>query len=415
MMQLPNLSDFKRLSTCQNGSVYIHLKERQFYEDIYDRHTVDDGRRSQASFEKVYDDFFKKFPDEDPKRHGVVLHMNMFYMAFAGNDLLDRYDKRDEYIRDWMAKDEAKDMQIANARLSVEPVCQHCGKMSLRIIDKSLMHRGGKYEHDDPEEVLFMLKCTHCEKDSAYWEDGTEWERRHAYCPMCKAVMDDKSITRGKVITTTYTCPVCGHSYKDKLDFKPEKEVIDPDLEKDKDFYCLRSEKIRNEFRDMRYRMEEMARLGKEFKEKEHSKHIYDAVKEMKKPKIAELTLLLAPILEKADYIEFNLDKPEMGKDVFIGLSCLDGKSDRDDYDSRKTLKKLVDEALLDTNWRLTSDSISYRLGYLNGKLRAYEREEDLKNLVERSVKLQKKQKPDKAAPKATRTLKTQDGKNIIL
>src|SRR5215216_1546204 len=97
--------------------MYIHLKERQFYEDIYDRHTVEEGRRNQASFEKVYDDFFKKFPDVDSKHHGVILHMNIFYMAFTGNNLLDRYDKREEYIHDWMAKDEAKDQRIASARL----------------------------------------------------------------------------------------------------------------------------------------------------------------------------------------------------------------------------------------------------------------------------------------------------------
>lgn len=381
-----------------------YLKERQFYEDIYDRHTVEDGRHSQVSFEKVYDEFVKKNPPEDPKNPGFVLHMNIFYMAYVGNDLLDRYDKRDKHICEWMAKDEAKDAQIANARLSTEPICQHCSKTGLRIIDKSLMHRGEKYEYGGPEEVLFMLKCTHCEKSSAYWEDGAEWERHHTYCSKCKSVMDEKSTTRGKVITTTYTCPSCGYSYKDKLDFKLEKEVIDPDLEKDKDFYCLRSEKIRNEFRDMRYRMEEMARLGKEFKEKEDNKHIYDAVKEMKKPKIAELTPLLSPVLEKA-----------VGKDVFIGFSCLDSKSDRKDYDSRKTLRKLVDEALVDTNWGLMSDGISYRLGYLNGRLRAYEREEDLKELVIKSRKLKQKQPNDKVTEKNSRTVKGKNGEDIIL
>lgn len=104
------------------------------------------------------------------------------------------------------------------------------------------------------------------------------------------------------------------------------------------------------------------------------------------------LTPLLAPVLEKAGYIEFSLDKPEMGKDVFIGFSYLDSKSDREDYDSRKTLRKLVNEVLVDTNWRLMSDGISYRLGYLNGRIRAYEREEDLKELVMKSGKLKPKQ-----------------------
>lgn len=84
--------------------------------------------------------------------------------------------------------------------------------------------------------------------------------------------------------------------------------------------------------------------------------------------------------------------------------------------DSRKTLKKLVDEALEETKWRLMSDGISYRLGYLNGRLRAYEREEDIKNLVMKSKKLKSKQTSSDATKNTrNRTLKTPDGKEVIL
>jgi len=136
-----------------------------------------------------------------------------------------------------------------------------------------------------------------------------------------------------------------------------------------------------------------MAELGKKWKEKEENKHIYDAMKEMKKPKIAELTSLLQQVLEKAGYIEFSLDKPEIGKDVFVGFNCLDTKSDRNDYDSQKTLWNIINNTLETTNWRLMSEGIHYRLGYLNGRLRAYEREEDLKQLVQKSKKLRRAEK----------------------
>tara|TARA_R100000655_G_scaffold69995_1_gene108205 strand:+ start:117 stop:374 length:258 start_codon:yes stop_codon:yes gene_type:complete len=85
--------------------------------------------------------------------------------------------------------------------------------------------------------------------------------------------------------------------------------------------------------------------------------------------------------------MEFHLDKPEMGRDVYVGFSCLDSKSDRNDYDSRKTLKS----ALEDTNWRLMSDGISYRLVYLNGRVKAHESEEDLKKLAMKSKSLKSK------------------------
>jgi uncharacterized circularly permuted ATP-grasp superfamily protein len=172
----------------------------------------------------------------------------------------------------------------------------------------------------------------------------------------------------------------------------------------------------------MKRDFEEMARLGKMFKEREDYKHVYDVVKEMKKPKIAELTNLLTPALKKAGYIEFSLDKPEMGKDVYVGFNCLDSESGRGDNESRKALKKLVDIVLEETNWRLMSEGISYRLGYLNGRLRAYEGEEDLKNLVMKDKKLLAKVEAstDKAAKGVTpinknRILKTPDGREVIL
>ena len=79
-------------------------------------------------------------------------------------------------------------------------------------------------------------------------------------------------------------------------------------------------------------------------------------------------------------------------------------------------MKKLVDSALSDTNWRLVSDGISYRLGYLNGRVKAYEGEEAMKELVIKSGKVNKKQTSSPATNnKGDRVLKTQDGREIIL
>jgi len=373
--------------------IYTHLKERQYYEDIYDRHTVEDGRRGMVHYDKFHDDFKRKLPKDDKiDRPGNALLLNVFYMQTVGNELLHRYEKRDERIGVWMQRDEDKDDQIAGARLSEEPICNHCGKQGLRITDKSLMHRGEHYDPDEPEEVLFMLDCPHCNKTSAYWEDGTAWKVKPTLCPKCNTEMTHKTTKTKKSFIFTYSCPSCGHSYKDKMDRVEKEESADPDYDKDRAYFCLHDKEFRERLFKIRHDFEAMAQLGKEFKEKEDNKHIYDAMKEVKKPKIAELTPLLAPALEKAGYIEFRLDKPEMGRDVFIGFSCLDSKSGREDYDSRKTLKKLVDKALIDTNWRLMSDGISYRLGYLNGRIRAYEQEEDIKKLVMQTRKLKSKQ-----------------------
>ncbi len=379
--------------------------------------TVESARRGMTYYDNFYAEFESKLPkDEKLDKPGNAFLLNVFYMETVGNKLLDRYESRDSKIQEWINRDQAKDEQISSVRLTEEPSCHHCSRQGLRIIDKSLMHRSETYEVDDPEEVLFMLRCPHCDKNSAFWQDGTPWKIRPTVCPKCQSEVTHKTTKTKKAITITYACTSCKHSFKDKMDLTNKEEKPDPEFEKDRRHFCLQDEEFRERLLKMRHDFMEMARLGKKFKEKEDNKHLYDAMKEMKKPKIAELTTVLAPALKKAGYIDFNLDKPEIGKDVFVGFNCLDGKSERSDRDSEKVLKNTVEKALLNTNWRLMSDGISYRLGYLNGRLRAYENEEDLKKLVERDIKTGKLKKPD--TPKGDsgpRKLKAPDGTDIIL
>lgn len=85
--------------------------------------------------------------------------------------------------------------------------------------------------------------------------------------------------------------------------------------------------------------------------------------------------------------MKFDLGKPMIGKDVTVEFSVQDAKPDRKEYDSVHELQKLIKVALEATNWRLMSDGISYRLGFLTGRFHAYEREEDLAELMRVKMK----------------------------
>lgn len=363
----------------------VNLKPREHYEDLYDKHTVEDARRSMVYYWEFYEEFEKKLPKDDKiSRPGNALLLNVFYMQTVGNELLHRYEQREQWINDWMAREEAKDAQIADARLTEEPYCHHCGKRGLRIIDKHLMHRKPGAKYDDPEEVLIMLECPHCKKNSAFWEDGTAWKPKPTLCPKCQAEMTHKSAKTKRAITITYSCPGCKHTYKDKIDLSEKKEEPDPEYDKDRVTYCLLDKKFRDKLFKIRSDFEEMARMGKEFKEKEDNKHLYDAANQLEKLKIVELQDKLRPVIEQAGYKEVRFAEPEIGREFVVGISCLDGDSKRNDYTSRHTLKKTIDKALVEANWRLMTTGIEYRLGYLSGKLRAYEGEEELLKLVEK-------------------------------
>lgn len=72
---------------------------------------------------------------------------------------------------------------------------------------------------------------------------------------------------------------------------------------------------------------------------------------------------------------------------MILGFSLQDAKSGRGEYESHHELQKLLKDALSPTNWRLMSDGVSYRLGFLQGRLRGIEGEEKLKELLESEQK----------------------------
>jgi len=77
-----------------------------------------------------------------------------------------------------------------------------------------------------------------------------------------------------------------------------------------------------------------------------------------------------------------QLANPEIDKNVVVPFTIQDSKSGRESLASEYDLKQLLKKTLENTNWRLMSDGVSYRLGVLNGRLKGYESEEDLLKLV---------------------------------
>ncbi len=395
-----------------------YLRPRQHYEDRHDRMVVDICRTR----EKIMRDSYEEAKEHPPKLTGedegkdpehellrVMNFMHYFYVDQCAGEL---WEEREQTITEWMEKDKAKDRQLEEARLTKEPVCEHCGKTGLRLTSKDLMHRGDNYE-DDNEDVLFMLRCPHCKKITAIWQDGTRWERHKTYCPKCKTIMDESSAQTKKLVTYTYNCPKCGHAYKDKLDLSITKEKPDPYYEEDKARFCLTEEQGQKYLAEKR-NLEEMGKLVEDMKEREANKAAYDAARSLKRVNIGQLVETLRPMLETAGYGEIHIEKPNLGRNVTVEFSCLDNETDRGDYQSRKTLKKTVTNALRKTNWRLTSVAIEYRLGYLAGTLRAYENEEDLVELVKKDERLLDKF-ANKVENSKSGTFFTEDGKEIIL
>jgi hypothetical protein len=159
------------------------------------------------------------------------------------------------------------------------------------------------------------------------------------------------------------------------------KEDIDLNFETDRSKFCLskeEGEKWRRELDSIK----EVSKMVEGWKERDKNKDLYDKVANIKKLTIIELEKLLVPILEKGNYTKFQLSNPEIGKDVIVPFLICDRKNNRTERESEIDIVRIIKKAIKDTNWRLMSEGVSYRLGFLGGRLRGYEREEDLIKLV---------------------------------
>lgn len=370
--------------------MFTHLKDRQHYEDRYDSGTVEQCRSGERIVNQTFAEMDKKLPNSEKKgrQAGWYLMYSQLYFNFVETVAAARRHSREKRIAEWMEADEQKDRRLADAKMAKIPFCRSCGK-DMEQISKDYMPRDRGSSKDREDDILFMFECKPCNKRLAVWQDGAEWEHEEPHCEKCSAVMKSKSAKKFGVITTTNTCTKCDHIDKFELDLNAKEEPAepaDPYYELDRKRFCF-DEEMESKYKQKLQHLIRMAKL--ELENNEHVEHVdvYEAVKDIKQLKIAQLSDLLREALEKAGYREFKLGEPELGQQVAIGFNCLDDKPDRKEYDSKKGLQKLLNKTLEETNWRLISNGVDYRLGYLSGRLRAHEKEEDLKKLIEQRIK----------------------------
>ncbi len=354
-----------------------YLKDKSYYDELYDRGTVFHCRQTEKMFQEIKDDKLKENPKffEDPEAAKAYLMMRHMYFYFQ---IGERYCDKEETIQKWMEKDQKKDSLFETEALLV--YCPKCNDR-MEMIIKDL-----KSNLDDTElRVLFLYRCEKCKEKRGIYDNGEEYIFESDFCPKCKSKWDSVSKKTNEKITTNYHCQNCGHKEVEFFDLKRTKPKIteekDPNFAKDKARYCLSEEKGQ-EYIDYKPKVEQMRELLDEWKYKEKHKEIYDKVKNLKKLTVAELSELLTKELEKENYKGLMISNPVIGRDLIVNFNIQDAKSGRVEYDSKKYLKKSIESILENTNWRLMSDGLGYRLGVLTGRLRGYELEEDLVKIV---------------------------------
>jgi predicted RNA-binding Zn-ribbon protein involved in translation (DUF1610 family) len=368
---------------------YRCLKEERYYIDRYDLATIkecisyyngfiDKFRKSRNNEE------FKKYTDKqfaDEVNRTISLAVNVLKGA--------RYQYKAETIKEWVERDRLTQEKYNNAAPPQSILCKVCGSPT-KVTSKDIMD-----PFNADAKVLFMFECVNCGKRQAIYEDGTELVNEPPKCPKCdySLKIDMKHNSKRDTLTTISSCPNCKYTDKVVDDFK--KSQKDHQLEEKKDRELLdkyRGEYVYSEKDGQSYmRTVEQIKIltdGWKEQEKKEKDPAYQAAMKLKKLSVVGLEKILAETMKKEGYIKLTLEKPEIDKHVVVHFTVQDSNTKRNENDSIHNLQKLIKKALEGANWRLMTDGVIYRLGFLSGRLKGYEREEDLIGITKNREKL---------------------------
>lgn len=353
----------------------VHLKEKQYYIDLYDKFTIQRCRSIEATHDSL-DDAINEEMDNPPSEEEILRARKAakeMYLYFTTGE---EYRNKDKTINEWVERDRELDLRVERAEEPQLVRCKTCG---------SKMFCSSKDILSSEEKVQFFFDCPNgCLPRRLLYEDGSEHVFKPTLCPKCEHEMTrDSEKLDDNIVTTTYTCTHCNHAYDDVLDLTPTEEPDDPEYEKDKARFCLSPEKG-GDYIQWTHNLKMLTESMEKSKEREEKKEVYDQVKALKKLTVPQLKAHLLELFDKEGYSNLVFEKPDMGRIVSIEFTVEEMETDNERV-SEKKLKKLIEEHLKETNWRLMSDGISYRLGMLSGRVRIYEDQDDLAKLIEKN------------------------------
>lgn len=357
--------------------MFKYLKEQSYYEDVYDLGTIErclniiefwKGKENDKELDNV----------EKSERYRLInMGMNLQLYCTKG----EAYRGRSEAIQRWQDDDRLKDKFYEDTKEPEGVSCVKC-LVLMKVVSKDHW-----YEYQKPLRIIFLFECPKCQNRKGVYDNGQEYVSKPDSCPKCAKEINVSFKYKGNISIWEKRCSFCGYKEKQveddqlKKDEQKAKELKDKQLiEKYRVEFCL-SDNEGMEYIIQSKRLEVFTESLKEEEQKKADPD-YHKVVNIKKLGIVELEKTLSNELGKQNYIKLMLEKPEIDRFVIVPFTIQDSDGLRKDRDSEYKLRRLIKKILVGTNWRLMSEGVSYRLGYLSGKLKGYEREEDLLKMM---------------------------------
>jgi len=351
-----------------------HLKPKQYYIDLYDKHTVDMCRRAKEITKSCHKPI--NTPEDEIFNTMMDVICNVSLPIRAG----ERYKYKSETINDWMRRDEERDKFFESVKAPENISCLQCGRlMFVEMEDEEIGF------DKEPNRMLYMYSCplNHLPR-RMFYDNGEEYRPKEHKCLKCNSSTKEESKREGSLLSIKWTCNNCGEieTWEHDLNRKEEiqEEKIDPNFEADRKEYCLDDEEggiYISSSASLIHVTELMRQERAKEKDQEENKEIYEK----------DLEKLLQPELENNNFIRFQTKELEVNRYTLLPFIVYESDSKRNEKESIKELIKIVNEVLEDTNWRLSKE-VDYRLGMLSGRLRVYEKHEDMVVMLKDGTKV---------------------------
>lgn len=363
-----------------------YLHDEQYYIDLYDLLTIKEclqiiefGRELFKNSQNN-EEFKNATEEEKQKAFNYIINSKLFV------EKGERYRRKAQRISEMIEKDRKKQDFYDSTSEPSNITCNTCGKRlfsETKILEDYM---------DTPMRVLFFFPCKTCKTKRGIYNTGEEFESKPQLCPKCNSEINESHVIKGKddnkIIIWKRKCTKCKFHEEEVDDFAKKrvewKKKEDEDkalLTKYRDEFCL-TEKEGEEYIET---IEKMKYANEVFEEevRKYDDQAYQQAVKVNKLGIVELEKKLSELFEKEKYIKLSFDKPEIGQFVIVPFTVRDADSSRKGHESTSNIEKILKPAIEETNWRLLSNSLSYRLGYVSGQLKGYEREEDILKLFQ--------------------------------
>lgn len=327
---------------------------------------------------------------DEPNREKVLYDLRRLRNFFMWHLTGEQAEAKIVYIRETEERDCRRESLLESTRPKSDVRCIKCASY-MGFLNKEL-YSGV----DDRDRVLVMYECPKkCLPRRAFYDDGEEFTRKGPTCVRCGNPATDKADRSSGHLVIISTCADCGHV--ETMDFSPsvkdEKDgVVDEYYDRDRAEYCL-DEKELQSYREGKRNLEHFNKLMGEIKAREADTKTNERMASLRRLRAIELKEVATKALEEAGITSVALSDPVQGMGLRIKISMLDSDPKRSDRESEKAARTVIEQTLHDTNWRLVKTSLSSTLGALNGELRGYVSDEEVRKLIEEENKANESRK----------------------